>query len=878
MFMLKIGHSKDNNQTKQGDLICPSCDPIIHDCELTFIIYAFISFILFLAASVHLTGWPGDIISDEAKLSVFTRLLHVFAYCGPLIVFLYFFSHPSRTMIDFTTLGACLLTFGIFLWGEPRVDVVERVLGAFGFAFFIAFLLHIVGITKRNHSYLYEIRLRWLLFLGLLFLFITYSMLRLTTTFHPQTPDLFAFHLDALLSTTIVPHVVSWVNAIPGGETFILALYRLGTVPILIVGIRQLNGRKPYVCSAILVSIIMTGLACIAYQFCPMIGPYHHFGFDFAQVYTHPDSVGYSIIAPMPTPRNAMPSMHFGWVFAGCILWFQSDTHFWSRLGFVLATFFMAVATLYTGEHYLIDLIVAVPFVLSSIALATTGISFKYKPRVFVIVAGYLTWFVWILFLRLQWFRFVDYPWVAYLLVFSTMLVVIYQAYLMSGFKTAPQTDYSQRCLSQPITWPSHFLQYSMMLFVASLFAFMYWVVVVYQTTLLFSNETSVIFSAFLIFLGGVGLGFLIVGYLSHSIRKPITLFALLQGGIGLYCLLTPWVIQALQTNLWNWLGGVSLLFPACLMGASFSLLIQASVQGKPDSLGVRFAGLFYMAVLGASVGVLLTTYGMLAWVGVKTTTTFVGLVFLLLTLMAFGMAKTLPEEGAFNEKPESQVLSVRDRLSVFVGLMILGLMGFFAMGLQAIYVPMLATVAESHAYVFGLMLAIFLFGLFLGGISGQGLLLNQFQSGKALILALISLSICVAVTLNLWPSIPDYYASFAHYPVLTTFSSHEAIRGITYSLALLPSAWLIGAAYVLAMDWISKKNLPTSIRLLSLGFMVNLLGCLLGVFVFHFILIPWIGNDASLNIITYANLILGLTIMTLTLGRHSVIVNKELG
>ena len=59
-----------------------------------------------------------------------------------------------------------------------------------------------------------------------------------------------------------------------------------------------------------------------------------------------------------------------------------------------------ALATLGFGEHYLVDLVVAVPFALALQAAWTTGLSWKSSPRRDAFIAGSLAVAVWFVLLR----------------------------------------------------------------------------------------------------------------------------------------------------------------------------------------------------------------------------------------------------------------------------------------------------------------------------------------------------------------------------------------------------------------------------------------------------------------------------------------------
>lgn len=175
----------------------------------------------------------------------------------------------------------------------------------------------------------------------------------------------------------------------------------------------------------------------LAYNFFPITGP----GFVFNNIndaFLHASSYPLDMAMPQNGARNGMPSMHLGWMIATTILWCQSSSSKYSCFIMIIQTGLVILATLYFGEHYVIDLIVAMPFMLSLIALCTTSISIRYAPRKYAIYAGFLTWLLWVILLRTQLELFMANPWTAIGLVVLTAFISGWQAILLSKFKTAP--------------------------------------------------------------------------------------------------------------------------------------------------------------------------------------------------------------------------------------------------------------------------------------------------------------------------------------------------------------------------------------------------------------------------------------------------------
>jgi PAP2 superfamily len=118
-------------------------------------------------------------------------------------------------------------------------------------------------------------------------------------------------------------------------------------------------------------AFILTGpLGVVFYNIFPALGPVHLFRGDFPW---HPltyKQASHLFLEPVALagPRNAMPSLHAAWIFL--VFWYA---RYLSRLEKTVAgifVFFTLCATLGTGEHYFVDLIVAVPFTLLVLALA----------------------------------------------------------------------------------------------------------------------------------------------------------------------------------------------------------------------------------------------------------------------------------------------------------------------------------------------------------------------------------------------------------------------------------------------------------------------------------------------------------------------------
>ncbi len=90
-----------------------------------------------------------------------------------------------------------------------------------------------------------------------------------------------------------------------------------------------------------------------------------------------------------------MPSLHMAW--ALLVWWYSRGLSWWERSIALLFLVFTLLATLGTGEHYLIDLIVAFPFALLIESISSYTLKATDRQRVLgfcVGLAGTLGWFL----------------------------------------------------------------------------------------------------------------------------------------------------------------------------------------------------------------------------------------------------------------------------------------------------------------------------------------------------------------------------------------------------------------------------------------------------------------------------------------------------
>ena len=146
--------------------------------------------------------------------------------------------------------------------------------------------------------------------------------------------------------------------------------------------------------------MLATGpVGILFYNLLPALGPVHVFGQAFPW---HPLAAAQAarLLEPIALSGapNAIPSLHMAWVLL--VWWYSRGLAWWERAVAFAFLFFTALATLGTGEHYFVDLVVAFPFALGMEALCAFPLASWERRRLAALGFGFLGTLAWLFALR----------------------------------------------------------------------------------------------------------------------------------------------------------------------------------------------------------------------------------------------------------------------------------------------------------------------------------------------------------------------------------------------------------------------------------------------------------------------------------------------
>ena len=261
---------------------------------------------------------------------------------------------------------------------------------------------------------------------------------------------------------------------------------------------------------------------------------------------------------------------------------------------------------------------------------------------------------------------------------------------------------------------------------------------------LIFGSSTTASAAVLAIFMAGLGLGGLILGRRADREPRPLAFYARLELGIAAAAALSPFLVGLAQ-RIYLGLGGTASLgsvpgntlrlllaalvlgLPTFLMGGTLPAVARAVVRSS-DTGRRSIAMLYGVNTLGAVCGALVTTFVALEMFGIRKTIWAASGLNLLVALLAFALAekrtrstgKHSAGKHLADEQPEARLTrsdilggSPRTRFVLFAAAVV----GFAFLLMELVWYRMLAPILGGSSYTFGLILAVALFGVGLGGL-----------------------------------------------------------------------------------------------------------------------------------------------------------------
>ncbi len=270
----------------------------------------------------------------------------------------------------------------------------------------------------------------------------------------------------------------------------------------------------------------------------------------------------------------------------------------------------------------------------------------------------------------------------------------------------------------------------SLLLFGSGLCALVYQTVWLREFRLIFGASTAATAAVLGIFMGGLGVGSLLLGRRAEKAKRPLAFYANLELAIAVSAAATPFLVTLVR-YLYSALGGslalgpfwgavarltlssLVLAVPTLLMGGTLPAAAR-SVGSQEDAGRRSLACLYGINTLGAVTGAVLATFFALEALGNRTTLWTACVLNLCIALLARSLAPSFPEpdDASAPEPATPQPLAAPPRFVLAAS----ALVGFAFLLMELVWYRMLSPLLGGSTFTFGLILAVALLGIGLGG------------------------------------------------------------------------------------------------------------------------------------------------------------------
>lgn len=330
------------------------------------------------------------------------------------------------------------------------------------------------------------------------------------------------------------------------------------------------------------------------------------------------------------------------------------------------------------------------------------------------------------------------------------------------------------------------------------------------------------------IFMGGMAIGAWICSRRSQQWRNQLMIYAAVEGVIGIaalifhpsfdwlinvsYQTIMPGMQSSLMVSIYKWTLSAAMILPqSILLGMTFPLMSTGLIRRNPQRPGATMSMLYFANSVGAAVGVLVSGFLLIGWVGLPGTIGIAGVINIALAISVWLLIRNQPQETVFHLQQTQTLVQDQDvDRSYRLFLLIAFITGAASFIYEVSWIRMLNLVLSSSTHAFELMLSVFILGLALGSLWIRKRI--DKLSNVIYTLALVQLVMGVLALLTL----PVYNQTFSLMQWLLQIIARDAEGYVIFNI----SSHVIAALVMLPTTFCAGMTLPLiTYRLLNSGY-----------------------------------------------------------
>ncbi len=399
------------------------------------------------------------------------------------------------------------------------------------------------------------------------------------------------------------------------------------------------------------------------------------------------------------------------------------------------------------------------------------------------------------------------------------------------------------------------------------------------QLRLVFGLSTAAHAAVLAVFLGGLGLGGAWLGRRADRHSNPLMLYGNLEILVALTAAATPLLLSAAR---WLYLmtGGEAslgvtgativrglvtvfvLAAPTVLLGGTLPALVRA-FETEGDRERRRTAVAYGVNTIGAVAGVFLATFFLIEFLGEVKTLLFAACLSGLVGLVARGLARREPEATGADEESVIETNGSLTGTPASLVLIAAAATGFVFFFMEIVWYRMLGPILGGTTFTFGIILAVALFGIALGGwlyalvATGRPATPEAFAATCALEGVALAVPLALGDRIALLAALSSDFAGLGFGGALFSWV-------LIASIVVLPAALVAGYQFPLLVALLGEGREGIG-RQVGMAYACNTFGSIVGALLGGFVLLTWLGAVACWRFAV--GVCLGLSLLALAVA-----------
>ena len=403
-------------------------------------------------------------------------------------------------------------------------------------------------------------------------------------------------------------------------------------------------------------------------------------------------------------------------------------------------------------------------------------------------------------------------------------------------------------------------------------------------------------------FMGGLAAGNALFGRISDRRAGKLSLYGLLELGIGISCALFPYFLEAASRLYFMLastdpgaagnlalkfaLSAVTMLLPTILMGGTLPVLSTYSIR-HINELGSKVGLLYFINSAGAACGCLLTGFYLIARLGLEASVYLMaavnmGIGVTCLCLRSYEQTReddcaALRAEGAGRglQAADENALTnpaAGSQAEISLTYACIFLSGILAMSLEVIWIRLLSLVLDSSTYSFSIMLFTFISGITLGAMAVAVIMRKKRNALLLFGLSELGVFVSLVMLMPVYERLPYYFNVLASMLVReeSNYPVYQSLKILISILIMAGPTICIGMTLPLASS-VCVRRINILGRGIGSVFSINTMGNVLGAALCGLVIVPALGLQKTMEVIILMSGMLGAVLLCAAMKNRGV-------